>query len=161
MGIRALDTDLRSIAFSNLCSYDIFISEYRKIVALSSNYLIGNMKLGRRRKAKFNINLSPLPGLIEVVKSCRDQQIRREAIRMLSSLSCKQGLLDSQLAAKMGTWIMEVEEMRMVNGCIPESARMKSIKMNVNARLKIAVLEGVRVEEGGKQVIERTVIALT
>jgi len=61
----------------------------------------------------------------------------------------------------MGTWIMEVEEMRMVNGCIPESARMKSIKMNVNARLKIAVLEGVRVEEGGKQVIERTVIALT
>jgi len=116
------------------------------------------VKLGRQRKNKFNINLSPLPGLIETVKNCRDPQIRREAIRILFDLSCKQGLMDSVLMARMGIWIMEVEEMRMVDGYIPESARLKSTKMNINASLKTARLEGVRIEKGGEQRIERTVI---
>ena len=158
VGIRVLELELRSIVFTNLCSYDIFIPEYRKIIALAKIYLRDTLALGKRRKSMYNINLGPLPGLIEAVKHCRDPQIRREAIHILFCLSCRQGMLDSVLMAKMGMWIMEVEERGMVDGFIPESARIKLTKMNINVVLKNAEVEGVRVEKGGEQRFERTTI---
>jgi len=156
--MRALEIELRSVLFTSLCSCDIFFPEYRKIVALADNYLIDSLKLGRHRKSMFNINLGPLPGLIETVKHCRHPQIRRDAIRILFSLSIRQGMLDSVLMARMGMWIMEVEEMGMLDGYIPESARMRLTKVDINASLKNAELEGFRIEKGGERRIERTTI---
>jgi len=93
-----------------------------------------------------------------MVKNCRDPQVRRECIKVLYELESREGMLDSVLVAKIGAWFMNVEEVRMVDGVIPEYARMRLTKMVINVDLKNAELEGLRTTELGEQLVERTVI---
>lgn len=64
----------------------------------------------RHIKPSFSADLGIVPSLFVVATKCRDPVIRRQAIQLLKSSSRREGMWDSELAARIGIWIAEVEE---------------------------------------------------
>ncbi|KAL6910905.1 hypothetical protein GGI43DRAFT_378848 [Trichoderma evansii] len=61
-------------------------------------------------KPSFSADLGIVTPLFVVATKCRDPIVRRESIRLLRSSSRREGMWDSELAANIGQWIMELEE---------------------------------------------------
>ncbi|PHH64966.1 hypothetical protein CDD81_3603 [Ophiocordyceps australis] len=61
-------------------------------------------------KPSFSADLGIVPPLFVVATKCREPRLRRQAIQLLSSSARREGMWDSQLAARIGQWIMQVEE---------------------------------------------------
>ncbi|KAH8891327.1 hypothetical protein GQ53DRAFT_153580 [Thozetella sp. PMI_491] len=61
-------------------------------------------------KASFSADLGIVPPLYVVATKCRNPVIRRQAIQLLRSSSRREGMWDSELAARIGMWIAEIEE---------------------------------------------------
>ncbi|OTB07766.1 hypothetical protein M426DRAFT_52885 [Hypoxylon sp. CI-4A] len=64
----------------------------------------------RHIKPSFSADLGIVPPLFVVATKCRDPVIRRQAIQLLRTSSRREGMWDSELAARIGLWIMEIEE---------------------------------------------------
>ncbi|KAK9777886.1 hypothetical protein SCAR479_05569 [Seiridium cardinale] len=61
-------------------------------------------------KPSFSADLGIVPPLFVVATKCRDPTIRRQAIQLLMSSSRREGMWDSELIARIGMWIMAIEE---------------------------------------------------
>ncbi|KAJ4414519.1 hypothetical protein N0V82_007865 [Gnomoniopsis sp. IMI 355080] len=61
-------------------------------------------------KPSFSADLGIVPPLYVVATKCRNPVIRRQAIQLLRSSSRREGMWDSELTARIGTWIMAIEE---------------------------------------------------
>ncbi|ROW06171.1 hypothetical protein VMCG_04539 [Cytospora schulzeri] len=61
-------------------------------------------------KPSFSADLGIVPPLYVVATKCRTPLIRRQAIQLLRSSSRREGMWDSELVARIGTWIMDIEE---------------------------------------------------
>jgi hypothetical protein len=61
-------------------------------------------------KASFALDLGIVPPLFVVATKCRNRKLRREAISLLFSSPRREGMWDSILCGKVGSWIMQVEE---------------------------------------------------
>lgn len=61
-------------------------------------------------KPSFSADLGIVPSLYVVATKCRDPAIRRQAIQLLRSSSRREGMWDSELTARIGMWIMDIEE---------------------------------------------------
>lgn len=61
-------------------------------------------------KPSFSADLGIVPPLYVVATKCRNPVIRRQAIQLLRSSSRREAMWDSELTARIGTWIMEIEE---------------------------------------------------
>lgn len=61
-------------------------------------------------KPSFSADLGIVPPLYVVATKCRNPVIRRQAIQLLRSSSRREGMWDSELTARIGAWIMEIEE---------------------------------------------------
>ncbi|CAN8095579.1 unnamed protein product [Discula destructiva] len=61
-------------------------------------------------KPSFSADLGIVPPLYVVATKCRNPLIRRQAIQLLRSSSRREGMWDSELTARIGTWIMDIEE---------------------------------------------------
>lgn len=61
-------------------------------------------------KPSFSADLGIVPPLYVVATKCRDRVIRRQAIQLLRSSSRREAMWDSELTARIATWIMEIEE---------------------------------------------------
>ncbi|KAK0123739.1 hypothetical protein ONS95_008746 [Cadophora gregata] len=61
-------------------------------------------------KASFALDLGIVPPLFVVATKCRDRKLRREAIRLLMSSPRREGMWDSILSGRVGSWIMHIEE---------------------------------------------------
>lgn len=61
-------------------------------------------------KPSFSADLGIVPPLYVVATKCRNPVIRRQAIQLLRSSSRREGMWDSELTARIGSWIMEIEE---------------------------------------------------
>jgi hypothetical protein len=61
-------------------------------------------------KPSFRADLGIVPSLFLVVTKCREPVIRRQAIQLLRSSARREGMWDSEFAARIGQWIMELEE---------------------------------------------------
>ncbi|KAL9471474.1 hypothetical protein ACSS6W_009415 [Trichoderma asperelloides] len=61
-------------------------------------------------KPSFSADLGIVTPLFVVATKCRDPVVRRESIRLLRSSARREGMWDSELAANIGQWIMELEE---------------------------------------------------
>ncbi|KAL2160678.1 hypothetical protein VTH06DRAFT_1366 [Thermothelomyces fergusii] len=70
----------------------------------------GHEYAARHIKPSFSADLGIVPPLYVVATKCRDPLIRRQAIQLLRSSARREGMWDSELAARIGTWIAEVEE---------------------------------------------------
>jgi hypothetical protein len=64
----------------------------------------------RHIKPSFSADLGIVPPLFVVATKCRDPDIRRQAISLLKSSSRREGMWDSELAARIGIWIAGIEE---------------------------------------------------
>ncbi|OIW29600.1 hypothetical protein CONLIGDRAFT_335006 [Coniochaeta ligniaria NRRL 30616] len=64
----------------------------------------------RHIKPSFSADLGIVPPLFVVATKCRDPDIRRMAISLLKSSSRREGMWDSELAARIGIWIAGIEE---------------------------------------------------
>lgn len=84
---------------------------------------------GRNRfpgKAIFVFDKNVVCALFLVAARCRDC-MRRKAISMMWKYPRREALWGSSMAAKIATWIMSVEEEGMVEGFVPETARLKIV----------------------------------
>lgn len=70
----------------------------------------GHEYAARHIKPSFSADLGIVPPLYVVATKCRDPLIRRQAIQLLRSSARREGMWDSELTARIGTWIAEVEE---------------------------------------------------
>ncbi|KAL1869708.1 hypothetical protein VTK73DRAFT_3012 [Phialemonium thermophilum] len=64
----------------------------------------------RHIKPSFSADLGIVPPLFVVATKCRDPLLRRQAIQLLRSSSRREGMWDSELAARIGAWVASVEE---------------------------------------------------
>ncbi|AEO56223.1 hypothetical protein MYCTH_2300906 [Thermothelomyces thermophilus ATCC 42464] len=74
------------------------------------NIFGGREYAARHIKPSFSADLGIVPPLYVVATKCRDPHIRRQAIQLLRSSARREGMWDSELTARIGTWIAEVEE---------------------------------------------------
>ncbi|KAL2197407.1 hypothetical protein P885DRAFT_35265 [Corynascus similis CBS 632.67] len=70
----------------------------------------GHEYSARHIKPSFSADLGIVPPLYVVATKCREPHIRRQAIQLLRSSARREGMWDSELTARIGTWIAEVEE---------------------------------------------------
>ncbi|KAI8961553.1 hypothetical protein F5Y11DRAFT_223555 [Daldinia sp. FL1419] len=70
----------------------------------------GGQYTARHIKPSFSADLGIVPPLFVVATKCRDPVVRRQAIQLLRTSSRREGMWDSELAARIGMWIMEIEE---------------------------------------------------
>jgi hypothetical protein len=61
-------------------------------------------------KPSFSADLGIVPPLYVVATKCRNPVIRRQAIQLLTSSARREGMWDSELAARIGHWITAIEE---------------------------------------------------
>lgn len=70
----------------------------------------GGQYTARHIKPSFSADLGIVPPLFVVATKCRDSMIRRQAIQLLTTSSRREGMWDSELAARIGSWVMSIEE---------------------------------------------------
>lgn len=101
-------------------------------------------------KPSFSADLGIVPPLFVVATKCRDPVLRRQSIQLLRSSARREGMWDSELAAHIGQWIMQLEEAEEVHDMfgghpstsslgakmIPEHKRVmvKSVDFDLRAR---------------------------
>ncbi|KAF5505298.1 Aspercryptin biosynthesis cluster-specific transcription regulator atnN [Colletotrichum siamense] len=61
-------------------------------------------------KPSFSADLGIVPPLFVVATKCRHSIIRRQAIQLLSSSARREGMWDSELTARIGQWVVNIEE---------------------------------------------------
>lgn len=70
-------------------------------------------------KPSFSADLGIVPPLFVVATKCREPTVRRQAIQLLMSSSRREGMWDSELIARIGMWIMAIEEEELGPGESP------------------------------------------
>ncbi|KAK3952514.1 hypothetical protein QBC32DRAFT_141255 [Pseudoneurospora amorphoporcata] len=70
----------------------------------------GHEYAARHIKPSFSADLGIVPPLFVVATKCRDPVIRRQAIQLLRSSARREAMWDSELTARIGMWITEIEE---------------------------------------------------
>ncbi|UNI18989.1 hypothetical protein JDV02_005214 [Purpureocillium takamizusanense] len=111
------------------------------------NQTKGDFRLGklssRHIKPSFSADMGIVPPLFVVATKCREPRVRRQAILLLRSSARREGMWDSELAANIGQWVMEVEEFdemmppgTMPTRPIPEEKRVmvKTVDFDLRAR---------------------------
>ncbi|KAH8885718.1 hypothetical protein GQ53DRAFT_877142 [Thozetella sp. PMI_491] len=86
-------------------TFDLFMPQFRAINSLAYE-VVGDDE----KKPSFSTELGIVPPLYFVATKCRDPLIRREAIQLLTKSSRREAMWDSELAARIATWVMELEE---------------------------------------------------
>jgi hypothetical protein len=85
----------------------------------------------------FVFEMQTLMALDNIAKKCRDPVVRRRAVALLKRRPMREGVKDSVLSAKVGEWVIGVEEEGMVDGFIGEEWRTRGVS--------------VRIEDGGRK----------
>jgi hypothetical protein len=61
-------------------------------------------------KPSFSADLGIVPPLYVVATKCRNPSTRRQAIQLLRSSARREGMWDSELTARIGMWVADIEE---------------------------------------------------
>lgn len=67
-------------------------------------------------KPSFSADLGIVPPLFVAATKCRNPIIRRQAIQLLKSSARREGMWDSELTARIGQWVVDIEEDEFVTG---------------------------------------------
>lgn len=77
-------------------------------------------------KPSFSADMGIVPPLYVVATKCRNPLVRRQAIQLLRSSSRREAMWDSELTARIGSWVMEIEEQddarESTPGCSPSAS---------------------------------------
>ncbi|KAI1438766.1 hypothetical protein GGR50DRAFT_300726 [Xylaria sp. CBS 124048] len=72
--------------------------------------IFGGEYTARHIKPSFSADLGIVPPLFVVATKCRDTLTRHQAIQLLLTSSRREGMWDSELCARIGSWIAMIEE---------------------------------------------------
>ncbi|KAI1310125.1 hypothetical protein F5Y03DRAFT_50647 [Xylaria venustula] len=72
--------------------------------------IFGGEYTARHIKPSFSADLGIVPPLFVVATKCRDPLTRQQAIQLLRTSSRREGMWDSELCARIGSWIATIEE---------------------------------------------------
>lgn len=149
---------LNATVITEECAFDQYTHDYRAIIS-SSKITLHGRTAAEQDVNGFSIEPGTLPGLYMVCKFCRDGNIRREAISLMGLADRQCGVWNSVLTAKISTWVMEQEEEGMVDGHIPELARVRVTNVDVDMQTKSADVECLkRTDNEGSITLLRTII---
>lgn len=110
------------------CAFDTFNSHFGQIVSLSSTLVSSSERLDlESTRPGFSLDLGVIAPLYYTAMSCRDPDIRRRAVSLLSSPR-HEGPWSAIDAAKAGSLAIQIEEEGLgeiqSSGDIPESSRL-------------------------------------
>jgi hypothetical protein len=128
--------------FTTECSYDIFLSEFKEIVSLCRQ-IDDNFREMSEHQPSFHVHLNIVPCLLITVLRCRDRSLRRECIEILRA-SQQDGPWDRFVIAKLGSWIMELEETGSDSEYIPELARVQFTRGMRSMEARLVMVQCVR-----------------
>ncbi|KAK0120472.1 hypothetical protein ONS96_010684 [Cadophora gregata f. sp. sojae] len=139
------------VADGNETGSDVYLPECTVAVDLLEEVLEQdpNMKPGQ---ATFVFNNHYVLGVFVIALRCRDPTLRRRAIAIMFKYPRREGLWDSVMAAKVASWVMLEEEKGMVDGFVPESARLRIVKNDFSLSERKTVVRCSRLAaEGSKE----------
>lgn len=100
----------KSIGSTNELVYDSYTEDFVLILERSVK-LLDYYMLGQNGTLTGSVvDLGWIPPLYYTALKCRVQHLRMHAIRLLSSVPCRQGLWDASLTASIAEKVMEIEE---------------------------------------------------
>lgn len=100
-------------------------------------------------KAVFTFDTTVIIGLFLVATSCPEVAVRRQAIGLFLKYPRREGLLVSMMVVTIATWMLNQEEERIVDGCIPETSKLRIVRNDFDLKKRKAVLICSRSVEGG------------
>jgi hypothetical protein len=103
---------------------DSFLRDFMLMVELARDLV----DYAHSARAIFNFEITLGISLFRVAYMCRDPKVRRSAIGLLNKFSKPEAWFDTLIAAKIATWVVHKEEEGMVNGFIPDTARVRLVK---------------------------------
>ncbi len=128
--------------FTTECSYDIFLSEFMEIVCLCRQ-IDENFREMSEQQPSFHVHLNIVPCLFITVLRCRGRSLRRECIEILRT-SQQDGPWNRFIMAKLGSWIMELEEAGSDSDFIPEHARVQFTRGMRSMETRLVMVQCVR-----------------
>jgi hypothetical protein len=142
---------------------DAFLDDYVQIVELATNVLEQSVDQDKTtlRKVVFNFDVSIVVPIFIVALRCRDCKVRREAIELLWKYPRREGFYDSLMAAKVVSWFMSKEEEGMVDGYVPETARLRIVKNDFVLSERKATIQCSKLMEGGQERVSLPEVTLT
>jgi hypothetical protein len=114
----------------------------------------GEVKEGEK---VFVFEMQTLTPLDNITKKCRDPVIRRKAVALLRRRPMREGIRDSLLSAKVGEWIMGIEEEGLVDGFIGEEWRTRGMSVRLEEdgrRARVSCWVGVTDSDRREGIIE-------
>ncbi len=115
------------------CTYDLFLPEFQKIVALAWEVSQNLLQLTTNRAA-YHFHLSIVPPVFGTLLRCRDFGLGREALAVLR-MKHRDGPWDRYMLAGIASWIVDVEEEgRLDSGYIPEHNRFRLTRLSIGPR---------------------------
>lgn len=128
---------LEGTTFTSELSYDIFLPSFQEIVTLA-RFIDTNLQ------PSYHFHLSTGPPLFVVLLRCRDPSVRREAISILRASNID-GPWNRHMIAKVGEWIMKVEEEGMNDLIGIEGAkRVRLTRLVMGMQEKKVLVQAVR-----------------
>jgi hypothetical protein len=131
--------------------YDTFLPEFTEIVTLSRSFSTHPDSEKIFPKGGFSSNNGLIYPLRLVADKCRDRNLRREAIALISSRPWREGCWWSRSNAQLGAWLMTIEEEGAEGEFVPEWARARLLDVNFyedgkERRAKVSAVRGKEVK---------------
>lgn len=144
-----LHIQTNTIALISVCSmseaiWDSYTSTFSEMVTHASlilNIINSRNNLHTQARPKFSSDSHVIIPLHMIAHKCREAKIRRKAIELLIRFPRREGVWDSNLAARIGGWAMSVEEeFRDEKGYVPLWARIHGVCFERDREGRRAVL---------------------
>lgn len=139
---------------------DQYLEDFKKIVHLVREVLEEH-SVAPASMAVYGMEVNFVLGLFLVGTRCREPKVRREAIALLVKHPRREFLGDSLMAAKVARWLMEKEEEGMVDGFVPEMARLRIVKHDFLLKERWTVIRCSKLVEGCDERITLPEVKLT
>jgi hypothetical protein len=117
--------------FSTEVGYDELLPEFKEVLHLAES-IYEPLITSVMDKVSYHYDPSVLPALFLLISHCRDRMLRRAAIRLLTSSFHREGTWDSLAIARVGSWIMGIEEKGVETEHIPDHRRARMTKFHVD-----------------------------
>jgi hypothetical protein len=90
--------------------YDSHLPLFRSIVSTASMLINSYETSQLPRNQRFTFDIGIVPPLHVTATKCREPRVRREAVELLFASPRQEGMWDGVLCARIGKWIVKVEE---------------------------------------------------
>lgn len=90
--------------------YDSHLPSFKHIVDISSRIITAQTATGLPRNNRFSFDVGIIPPLHVTMMKCRDGETRRRAMELLFRSPRQEGIWDGVLSARIGRWVIGVEE---------------------------------------------------